>query len=228
MRSLPDRVPPDVSNSLASKARVLPVAVDVANLATGPARWPGSASEEVLRLLWVGRFEYDKGGERLLALLRRLESTGVDYEIAVTGQQFRRSPPVFDQIAEEFGARLAHLGYLDNVADYHALLRSADIVLSTALHEFQGLAVIEAVAAGCVPLVPDRLAYQEIYPEHCRYASFPDDVEREATVALECLMRAREAIRNGTVAVPDVAHFSLAGLAPLYRQTLADLAVGTG
>ena len=32
----------------------------------------------------------------------------------------------------------------------------------TTLHELQGLAVIEAVAAGCPPLAPDRLACSDI------------------------------------------------------------------
>jgi len=32
------------------------------------------------------------------------------------------------------------------------------------------MAVLEAVRAGCRPLVPDRLAYREIFPKRFRYA----------------------------------------------------------
>ena len=36
------------------------------------------------------------------------------------------------------------------------------MVVSTAVHEFFGIGVIEATSAGAVPLLPDRLAYPEL------------------------------------------------------------------
>ncbi|MFT7132051.1 MAG: hypothetical protein ACI81O_000759 [Cyclobacteriaceae bacterium] len=47
-------------------------------------------------------------------------------------------------------------------ADYLALLGRSHVVLSTAIHEFPGVAVLEAVAVGCLPVVPDALAYQSL------------------------------------------------------------------
>ena len=60
-------------------------------------------------------------------------------------------------------------------------------MVSTALHDFQGLAMLEAMASGCVPLAPDRLAYREYVPEPCRYASHEQDPEREGVAAAELL-----------------------------------------
>ena len=49
------------------------------------------------------------------------------------------------------------------------MLCQGDVVVSTANHEFYGMAVLEAVRAGCRPLVPDRLAYRELFAPEFRY-----------------------------------------------------------
>ena len=226
----PDKVPVGIPGRLAGKARVLPVPVDVAHLAEGISRWPGTPgkAERPLRLLWSGRFEHDKGGEQLLAVLELLESSSVNYEVAVVGQQFRRSPPAFSAIPATFAHRLVHFGYIEECQNYHALLRGADLVLSTALHEFQGLAVMEAVAAGCLPVVPDRLAYVELYPERFRYRSVPDDPREEARAAVDCLIGTWRALQQEEITAPDLQRFSLASMGPRYRSELACINVCSG
>jgi len=230
LERFPDKVPAGIPGRLAGKARVLPVPVDVAGLAEGRSRWPGTPEKagRPLRLLWSGRFEHDKGGEQLLAVLELLELSSVNYEVAVVGQQFRRSPPAFSVISATFAHRLVQFGYVGERQDYHALLRGADLVLSTALHEFQGLAVMEAVAAGCVPVVPDRLAYVELYPEPFRYSSIPDDPREEARAAFDCLLMTWNALQDEEVTAPDVQRFSLASMGPRYRSELDGMSAGAG
>ena len=41
-------------------------------------------------------------------------------------------------------------------------------MLSTARHEFFGMAVVEAMQCGCLPWLPDRLSYPELLPESAR------------------------------------------------------------
>jgi glycosyltransferase involved in cell wall biosynthesis len=221
---LPDKVPKGVVEDLRSRASVLPVPIESEALNTGRLWWPGRKAEDILRLLWTGRFEYDKGGEGLLEILRQLDRSGADYELALVGQEFRDSPPVFELIARDYGDRLVQFGYLDSREDYHALLRGADVVLSTALHEFQGLAVLEAVAGNCIPVVPDRLAYTELYAPEFRYLSTPEDASGEARAAVDCLLKWHRMIREGGVTAPDVSAFSRDQLGREYRARLQGLA----
>ncbi len=139
---------------------------------------PRSVNRERPHLLWNHRWEYDKGGpERLYGLLEQLEQRKVDYRISVVGEGFRSRPQAFDRIYQQFAGRIEHWGgFLAHREDYDRLLRSADIVVSTALHDFQGLAMLEAMASGgCLPLAPDRLAYREYVPADCRYRSLQSD-----------------------------------------------------
>ena len=138
-------------------------------------------------LLWNHRWEYDKGPDRLLKFLQALDQRSMPFRLSVVGERFRSYPKAFDRIREQFGHCIEHWGFLESREDYDHLLRQADIVISTALHDFQGLSMLEAMASGCVPLAPDRLAYREYVPELCRYDSHEQDAEREAEAAADSL-----------------------------------------
>ena len=104
-------------------------------------------------------------------------------------------------------------------ASLQRLQQEADVVVSTALHEFQGLAVMQAVAAGCVPVVPDRLAYRETYAEEFRYPSCPDDPALEAAGAAQLL----STIATQLPEVPDLSAYALTALRARYRRILCNL-----
>lgn len=54
---------------------------------------------------------------------------------------------------------------------YHQLLVESRFVFSASLQETHGIAMTEAVLAGAVPLVPDRLSYSEMYRDVFKYQS---------------------------------------------------------
>tara|TARA_R110001599_G_scaffold353231_1_gene590971 strand:- start:44994 stop:46121 length:1128 start_codon:yes stop_codon:yes gene_type:complete len=231
LRKFPDRVPAGVAVMLAARAAVLPVPIDIEGNVAGGVGWPtaaGSYPQRPLRLLWTGRFEHDKGGDTLWHTLSELERRGLDYELAMTGQQFRSSPAVFSQIESEFGHRLVQFGYLEDIADYRALLCDADIVLSTARHEFQGLAVLEAVASGCLPAVPDRQAYPEIFAAQFRYPCQGSDVTAEAQGAAALVCRLAAEVKQGDAVVPDVSHFGSGPLRGPYAELFHALTHAAG
>lgn len=61
--------------------------------------------------------------------------------------------------------------------EYYDLLNKSKISVSFALHENWGIAMQESVLCGCVPIVPDRLSYTEMYPKCFCYNDFEDCVE---------------------------------------------------
>jgi glycosyltransferase involved in cell wall biosynthesis len=176
----------------------------------------------------VGRFEHDKGGDNLLLVLRILEKLGFSYQLALVGQQFRHSPAAFEKIESEFKHRLVQFGYIESRQAYLEMLGGADVILSTALHEFQGLAVLEAVAAGCLPAVPHRLVYPEILSLVNCYPSCPGDANKEAEGAARLIRELAGQIELGSAKLPDISVYSSKVLAPQYEALFESVCRSVG
>lgn len=168
---MPDHVPPGIVEKLSENAVVLPVPLDD-NLFIMDARKPA----EGVSIVWNHRWEYDKGLSQLHDIATSLLDTEIDFTLHLIGQQFREVPEMITTVMEllRHHGRLGETGFIPSRAEYLSLLARSHVVLSTALHEFQGLAVLEAVATGCSPVVPDRLVYPELFPSEFLYKT-PDD-----------------------------------------------------
>ena len=214
-QKLPDGVPEGLIDTLRDKSRVIPVPIEDRLFADRPSLEDRTCPH----LLWNHRWEYDKGPDRLLKFLQVLEQRSVTFRLSVVGERFRRYPKVFDRIREQFDPCIEHWGFLENREDYDHLLRQADIVVSTALHDFQGLSMLEAMASGCVPLAPDRLAYREYVPAFCRYESHEQNAEREAEAAADSL---EGMLGKGAPACPPEG-WRASGLAGAYQPLFDEL-----
>ena len=117
---------------------------------------------EPLHILWCARWEHDKNPDDFFAAMEQLRQRGCAFRLSVIGQQFRDVPEVFARAKAQFAAHTEAWGYQPSREAYMSVLRSADVVVSTANHEFFGLSVLEAIAAGAFPLLPRRLAYPEV------------------------------------------------------------------
>jgi glycosyltransferase involved in cell wall biosynthesis len=169
----PDHPLTDVVPRIRSRALVLPppfdpTPLDAATLERG----------SVPRVVWPHRWDHDKAPEAFFDAVEALAAEGLAFEVAVAGQAHDDVRDAFETRARALGDRLVTLGGLESRESYAALLRTCDVAVSTASHEFFGLAMAEASYAGCFPLVPDRLAYPEVYPESFRYRSAEELVGR--------------------------------------------------
>lgn len=181
LRSFPDHREQAVVEEIATRSVVLPVGMDLASL-DGPRadRPPGAPA----RVVWNHRWEHDKAPEVFFAALDCLIEMGLPFEVVLLGESFSIVPGVFDQARRRLGPRLLHCGFVPNRTEYGRWLRSADVVVSTARHEFFGTAVCEAVYCGARPVLPRSLAYPELVPANLHdlvlYDGFDDLVARLA------------------------------------------------
>jgi glycosyltransferase involved in cell wall biosynthesis len=166
LKKLPDQISPELLEKI-ENSEVISVPLEEFSfdpVATAALESP----KQILDVVWNHRWEYDKGPKLLLSLAQAILKQRLPIRLHVVGQQFRSSPAEFKKIAallEQHAAALAidqgSFGYVENRESYIGLLRRSDVVLSTAEHDFQGLAIQEACTLGSTPLVPDALVYPE-------------------------------------------------------------------
>ncbi len=155
LNAFPDNKHVGMVDSVIDEAVVLPVGIDLDPFAGDPVR-----SDQAPLLLWNQRWEHDKGPEELKAIVAVLIGNDVDFRMAMCGEVFVSVPPTFAEITEMLGDRLIHEGYAERSL-YESILREASVVLSSADQEFFGTGIVEAIAAGAHPVLPNRLVYPE-------------------------------------------------------------------
>ncbi|MBI9102216.1 MAG: DUF3524 domain-containing protein [Spirochaetales bacterium] len=116
-------------------------------------------------IIWNHRWEHDKDPASFFNALYELDKQGLAFELAILGENFKKVPEEFGEAKLYFAERVVQYGWCDSRAEYQAWLEKGDIVVSTARQENFGISIVEAVAAGCFPLLPNRLSYPELLPE---------------------------------------------------------------
>ncbi|MFK7862994.1 MAG: DUF3524 domain-containing protein [Pseudohongiellaceae bacterium] len=224
LKKLPDQFPESIMEKL-QESTVVPVPLPKSEPRSRPA-----SRFEPLSVVWNHRWEYDKGPELLLAIVSLITRKELRIKLDVVGQQFRQQPREFEEIDElltihsdSTAIKRGLFGFVDNSADYHALLSSSDVVLSTAEHDFQGLAVQEACLKGCVPLTPDALAYPEYIPPKNRFAAGAN-VEATAKAAVAMLISYQDQKLAGTlVSDVDLSDYQGDTIKQAYQRKFDDL-----
>lgn len=207
----PDHTHVHLIDSVRVKSEVLPVGVDLSWVAEAgqTARTP--------RVVWSHRWEFDKDPDVFAEAIVELVESGVDFELILLGYRPTRPPDALERIRAGAADRIVHDGEA-SVDLYRKLVASSHIVVSTALQEFFGISVVEAIAAGCRPVLPLRLSYPWLIPERFHdLVLYPDGGFTEA------LARAIDDPSTPPGLSESMHRFSWTTLAPEYDRKLAEI-----
>ena len=162
------------------KCSILPIGLDLSSKFE-------MVKGEKTTILWNHRWESDKNPELFYRALIHLKKHGFEFKLIICGKEYRSRPVAFDQIKEDFKDDIIHWGFVEDRSMYWTLLSQSDVALTTSNQDFFGISVVEAIHAGCIPLLPNRLAYPEHIPQ-----SFHKDLlynsEEDLFIKLEKLM----------------------------------------
>lgn len=155
MKDFPDSFEKGI-DEIISKSIVLPLGLEL-------PKFEKSESDKPI-FLWNHRWEYDKNPDAFFTALRELKNREIDFGLIVLGKQYKQSPKIFDEVKETFSEELVHFGFVESREKYDQLLAEANILLVTNNQDFFGISVVEGIAAGCYPCLPNRLSYKEHIP----------------------------------------------------------------
>ena len=236
LKKLPDQVPDGLSQQLQKHSSVLAVPLPDhlynAHIGNNSDTRRLNPPKDILQIVWNHRHEYDKGPALLLAIVQQLVQLELPFRLHLLGQRFRSEPDEFPRLRALLTAYYARHaiepgldGWLPSREDYETVLAQSDIVLSTALHDFQGLSVMEAAARGCVPLAPAALAYPEYIDPACLYATAGLTVKQQAMTACEKIITWHQAWQHTQASRPfvNVSQFSATAMRKPWAALFASL-----
>ncbi len=129
-------------------------------------RRPPQRTKTALEIAWAARWEREKRPDVFVDALMACVSRGLRPTIHLLGSSIRRPiselPPELRILVSDV------LGYPCRKR-YEQALAASTLWVSTAEHEFFGVAALEAALAGAVPLLPRALAYPETLPSAPSY-----------------------------------------------------------
>lgn len=187
---------------------------------------PPPAQDESLPplIIWNHRWEFDKNPQDFFDALDAVDRKGINFRIALLGENFQKVPKPFLAARERYGDRLVQYGYVQSREAYQLLLSQGSVAISTANQENFGISMVEAIRCGCLPLVPHRLAYPEILP-HTYHADFLYRDQADLIEKLSKLLTHRErfkAQRRGLMSA--MGRYAWENIIGAYDDALASLA----
>ena len=171
-------------------------------------------------LVWNHRWEFDKNPEEFFNALIQLKNKGLDFSLVVLGESFANSPEIFKIAEKELADRIIHYGFTSSKEKYFNLLAQSDIVAVTSIQDFFGGSVIEAMAAGCIPLLPARLAFPEHIPEALKNIFLYRESEKFVIRLEQCIKSYKELLKHRSTLKKHISRYDWNEIAKKYDIVL--------
>lgn len=218
LKTFPDYNETESVEPITAKSRTLHLGLDLQRF--DEFRPPEINTGRPPLLLWNHRWEYDKNPDEFFHALFGLQERGVEFELAVLGESYRKQPTIFAEARQKLEKQIVHWGYAESFAEYAQWLWRADILPVTSIHDFFGISVVEAIYCNCFPLLPKRLAYPEHLPEELHECYFYRDDDLVERLLQAC--RGVKALRRENLQ-PLVAGYDWGVMAGVYDELFVGL-----
>jgi alpha-1,3-mannosyltransferase len=180
------------------------------------------AEKQPNTFLFVGRIARNKRVDLLLRAFAALRPTHPDFELRIVGQDWQGEVESLRTLAAELGIadRVTFAGAVDDAALVDEYAR-ASFFVSASEHEGFGISAVEAMAAGCVPVLSDIAAFRRLVTPGVN-GLLVDFADAPRTAAAMASLAAADLQAWGQAAMASVEAFSWERAMPkwveLYRQ----------
>ncbi len=173
-------------------------------------------------IIWNHRWEHDKNPEFFFDMLAEVKSRGVNFTLALLGENYKMYPKVFDEAKNKFKNEILVFGRVESRQEYYSWLKKGSIVFSSSNQENFGISVVEAIRYGCLPLLPSRLSYPELIPKTfhstCLYKNREECIEK----MIKLLSMKNSDVDNNQLS-KHMSKFSWKQIIDQYDKTIDDL-----
>ena len=175
-------------------------------------------------IIWNHRWEFDKQPDTFFGALDQVARMGIDFRLALMGENYQAAPRAFAYAKRRFADKIVQYGYVRSKDAYVNWLKKGYLAVSTAIQENFGIAMVEAMRFGCLPLLPHRLAYPEVLPKEF-HADFLYQDDADLVQKLATLLRdPQQFVCHRPVLAGMMARHAWSDVAVCYDRELALLA----